>query len=56
MITQASQDKKYWEKLEYKREKVTIVSINAVAMYPSIKSPLVKNRFNFTQGTYLNMQ
>ena len=31
-----------WEKLERKIEKVTIVSINAVAMYPSIKLPLVK--------------
>ena len=54
-ITQASQVKEYWEKLERKREKVTIVSIDTVYMYPLIKSPLWKKRFNFTQRNYLNM-
>ena len=42
-ITQASQVKEHWEKLEWKREKVTIVSIDAVAMYPSIKIPIGEN-------------
>ena len=46
-ITQASQIKEHWEELEWKREKVTIVSIDAVAMYPSIKSPLVKKAIQF---------
>ena len=32
MITQASQVKEYWEKLEWKREKVTMVSIDVVAI------------------------
>ena len=41
-ITQASQVKEYWEKLDWKREKVTIRLNDAVAMYPSIKFPLVK--------------
>ena len=54
-ITQASQVKEYWEKLDWKREKVTIRLSNAVAMYPSIKFPLVKKRFNFTRRTYLNL-
>ena len=31
-ITQASQVKEYWEKLERKKEKETIASIDAVAM------------------------
>ena len=46
-ITQAQQVKESWEKLERKREKVTIVSIDAEAMYPSIKFPLVKKNISF---------
>ena len=46
-MTQESQVKEYWENLEWKREKVTIVSIDAVAMYPSIKFPLVKEAIQF---------
>ena len=38
-ITQPSQVKEYWEKLEWKIEKLTIVSIDAVATYPSIIFP-----------------
>ena len=34
--------KECWEKLERKRGKATIVSIDAKAMYPWIKLPLVK--------------
>ena len=43
MITQASQVKECWEKLERKREKVTIVSIDCVMIHLSIKRLLVKN-------------
>ena len=42
-INQASQVKEYREKLEWKRDRVTILSIDAVAMYPSIKFTLVKS-------------
>ena len=47
MIPQALQVKEYWEKLECKIEKLTIVSIDAVAMYPLIKFPLVKKAIQF---------
>ena len=46
-ITQASQVKEHWGKLEWKREKVTIVSIDAVAMFPSIKFPVAKKDIQF---------
>ena len=36
-IVQASQVKEEWEILNWKRNEVTIASIDAVAMYPSIK-------------------
>ena len=42
IIVQASQVKEKWQELNRKRNKVTIASIYAVAMYPSIKFPLVK--------------
>ena len=42
IIVQASQVKKEWESLNGKINEVTIQSIDAVAMYPSIKFPLVK--------------
>ena len=41
------QVKEYWEKLEWKREKLTIVSVDAVAIYPSINVPLVKKSIQF---------
>ena len=43
------------EKLDCKREKVTIVSIDEVEMYPSIKFPLAKNPISFTRRTKLYM-
>ena len=46
-ITQASQVKEYWEKLEWEIEKVTILSIDTVAMHPSIKFTLVKKEITF---------
>ena len=46
-ITQASQVKEHWEELEWKRDKVAIVSIDAVAMYPSIKFALVIKAIQF---------
>ena len=41
------QVKEYWGKLEWKREKLTIVSVDAVAIYPSINFPLVKKSIQF---------
>ena len=46
-MTQASHVKECWEQLDWKIEKVTIVSIDGVAMYPSIKLLLVKNNNPF---------
>ena len=37
----------YWKKLEWKLEKVTIVSIDAAAIYPSINFPLVEKAIQF---------
>ena len=39
---QASQVEEEWEILNWKINEVTIASIDAVSMYPSIKFPLVK--------------
>ena len=46
-IFQASQVKEDWEILNWKRNEVTIASIDAVAMYPSIKFPLVKKAISY---------
>ena len=46
-IIQASQVKEEWEILNWKRIEVTISSIDAVAMYPSIKFPLVKKAISY---------
>ena len=46
-IVQASQVKEEWEIKKWKRDEVTIASIDAVAMYPSIKFPLVKKAISF---------
>ena len=46
-IVQASQVKEEWEILNWKRNEVTFSSIDAVAMYPSIKFPLVKKAISY---------
>ena len=46
-IVQASQVKEEWEILNWKRNEVTISSMDAVAMYPSIKFPLVKKEISY---------
>ena len=46
-INQSSQVKEYWEKLEWKIENVTIVSIDAVSMYPPIKFPWLEKAIQF---------
>ena len=46
-IVQASQVKEEWEILNWKRNEVKITSIYAVAMYPSIKFPLVKKAISY---------
>ena len=46
-IVQASQVKEVWDIIKGKRDEVTIASIDAVAMYPSIKSPLVKKAISY---------
>ena len=46
-IVQASQVKEEWEILNWKINEVTIASIDAVAMYPSIKFPLVKKAISY---------
>ena len=46
-IVQASQVKEEWEILNWKRNEVTIASIYSVAMYPSIKFPLVKKAISY---------
>ena len=46
-IVQASEVKYEWEILNWKRNEVTISSIDAVAMYPSIKFPLVKKAISY---------
>ena len=46
-IFQASQVKQKWEELNWKINEVTIASIDAVEMYPSIKFPLVKKSISF---------
>ena len=56
-IVQASQVKDEWEILNWKRNEVTIASIDAVAMYPSIKFPLVKKAIlYFTRSLPKNQQ
>ena len=51
-IVQASQVKEEWEILNWKINEVTIASMDAVAMYPSIKFPLGKKQFHTSQETY----
>ena len=46
-IVQASQVKEEWEIKKWKRDEVTIASIDEVAMYPSIKFPLVKKAISY---------
>ena len=46
-IVQASQVKEEWDILNWKISEVTIASIDAVAMYPSIKLPLVKKSISY---------
>ena len=46
-IVQASQVKEEWEILNRKRNEVTIASIDAVALYPSIKISLVKKAISY---------
>ena len=46
-IVQVSQVKEEWEILNWKRNEVIIASIYAVAMYPSIKLPLVKKAISY---------
>ena len=45
--------KEGWKNLERKKEKVTIVSIYAAAMYPSIKFPLAKKGSPFYKKNLL---
>ena len=46
-IVQASQVKEEWEILNWKINEVTMASIYVVAMYPSIKFPLVKKAISY---------
>ena len=46
-IVQPSQVKEEWESLNWKINEVTIESIDAVAMHPSIKFPLVKKEISY---------
>ena len=46
-IFQASQVKKEWEILDWKRNELTIASIDAVLIYPSVKFPLVKKAISY---------
>ena len=46
-IVQASQVKEEWEIMNWKRDEVTIASIDSVAMYPSIKFSLVKKEISY---------
>ena len=49
-IVQASQVKEEWYILNWKRNEVTIASIDAIAIYPSIKFPLVKKAISYFTG------
>ena len=46
-IIQASQVKEEWKIMNWKRDEVTIASIDAVAMYPSIKFPIVNKAISY---------
>ena len=46
-IVQESQVNEEWEVWGWKRNEVTIASIDAVAMYPSIEFPLVKKAISY---------
>ena len=46
-VVQASQVKEEWQILNWKGNEVTIASIDAVAIYSSIKFPLVKNKITY---------